>query len=164
MKYVHGHTRAGWMSRTYQAWVSMRERCGNQTRRGYKNWGGRGISVCERWLTFANFLADMGERPDGKSLDRVNNDGNYEPNNCRWATASEQALNRRRRTTDHIQHNTAATRNACAKLSEDQVRYIRRTYVPRKHPTLQELAAELGVSPSLVHLVAKRKAWKEITQ
>lgn len=83
--------------RTNASWSAMRERCRNPRHPGYAYYGGRGITVCERWLnSFANFLADMGPRPEGKTLDRFpNNDGNYEPGNCRWATARQQQANRR---------------------------------------------------------------------
>lgn len=80
---------------TYRVWAEMRRRCSDTGRQGYKNYGGRGIKVCERWLDYTNFLADMGERPNGLSLDRKDNDGNYEPDNCRWATRHQQVLNRR---------------------------------------------------------------------
>ena len=83
---------------TYRSWYGMKSRCLNAKQAAYKNYGGRGITVCERWLSFKNFLADMGPRPSPKhSIDRwPNNDGNYEPSNCRWATATEQARNRAR--------------------------------------------------------------------
>jgi hypothetical protein len=83
----------------YEIWSSMKKRCGNQNHHAYSRYGGRGIAVCVRWgADFAAFLADVGPRPSPKhSLDRINNDGNYEPGNVRWATASEQAKNRRPR-------------------------------------------------------------------
>jgi hypothetical protein len=96
---THGHAGDGRMSPTYKSYRKMVERCTLKTADNYAYYGGRGIKVCERWLdSFENFLADMGERPDGKTLDRYpNGDGNYEPGNCRWATKSEQAFNRRKR-------------------------------------------------------------------
>ena len=96
----HGHYVNGRASRTLQSFVSMKERCSNPNKTQWKDYGGRGIKVCELWSGengFANFLAEMGERPAGKTLDRYpNGDGNYEPGNCRWATHDEQQTNRRK--------------------------------------------------------------------
>lgn len=91
----HGHDRKGNQSKTYRAWYHMKERCGNLNCKEYKYYGGRGICVCERWLQFDNFLKDVGEIPKGLTLDRINNEGNYEPNNFRLATMKQQANNRR---------------------------------------------------------------------
>lgn len=80
----------------YRSWAHMKERCFNPKHHAYDQYGGRGITVCARWLQFENFLADMGERPKGMTLDRFpNNDGNYEVSNCRWATPSQQQINKR---------------------------------------------------------------------
>lgn len=81
----------------YSCWDNMKARCYNTKNTRYKDWGGRGIRVCDRWLeSFAHFYEDMGDRPKGKSIDRIDNDGNYEPTNCKWSTPQEQALNKRR--------------------------------------------------------------------
>lgn len=80
----------------YQAWSSMRQRCLNPNNPQYCDYGGRGISICERWEVFETFLEDMGKRPAGLSIERKNNDGNYEPSNCVWATRTKQNRNTRR--------------------------------------------------------------------
>jgi hypothetical protein len=80
----------------YSVWAAMLRRCRRPNENSFSRYGGRGISVCVRWLDFANFIADMGRRPSSDySLERINNDGNYEPGNVRWATAKDQARNRR---------------------------------------------------------------------
>lgn len=95
-KTIHGYARDSIPSREYRTWQSMKQRCLNQRCREYKYYGGRGITICDRWLHFENFLADMAPRPQGTDLDRVDNDGNYEPGNCRWASRTTQMLNTRR--------------------------------------------------------------------
>lgn len=99
----HGHARSGGgnkrlTSPEYRSWKAMLERIRNPNSPNYHLYGGRGITVCQRWLGesgFSNFLADMGPRPNGKSIDRIDVDGNYEPDNCRWATLKEQRRNQR---------------------------------------------------------------------
>lgn len=118
----HGHCVNG-VSGEYNSWYGMLQRCTNPNRRYYHRYGGRGIKVCERWFSFANFIADMGPRPDKHSLDRVDNDGDYTPENCRWAPQSTQM------------RNTARTKTLCVNGIEKP---------------LVEWAHELSVRPNVL--------------
>ena len=95
---THGDSAYGRLTAEYRAWTAMKTRCTNPKIARYGDYGGRGIKVCQRWTeSFESFLADMGRRPSPRhSLDRINPDGDYAPDNCRWATSREQAMNQRR--------------------------------------------------------------------
>lgn len=98
LKIEHGHARSSGVARptpTWSSWNSMIRRCNDKNARDYHLWGGRGITICDRWGNFSAFLEDMGVRPAGTTLDRIDNEKNYEPGNCRWATKQEQGRNRR---------------------------------------------------------------------
>lgn len=89
----HGHNINGRHTRTYSSWHDMRRRCRDKNHKSHANYYDKGITVCERWKEFINFLSDMGERPEGKTLDRIDSNGNYEKDNCKWSTHKEQANN-----------------------------------------------------------------------
>ncbi|KKL61320.1 hypothetical protein LCGC14_2196500 [marine sediment metagenome] len=91
----HGHNRRGKVSKTYMTWAGMMQRCYNLKDKSYPRYGGRNIKVCARWFEFENFLEDMGEKPEGLTLERVDNSKGYTPDNCKWATIIEQANNKR---------------------------------------------------------------------
>src|SRR5258708_6328911 len=87
---THGQSHAP----EYKVWKTIRDRCNNPKSKKYPYYGGRGIKLCERWNDYENFIADMGPRASGMTIERVNNDGDYEPSNCKWATQAEQNRNR----------------------------------------------------------------------
>lgn len=92
---IHGHNSRKYRTPTYRTWYAMIQRCTNPNYKYYYLYGGRGITVCERWRDFTNFLADMGERPEGLTIERIDNDKGYYLDNCKWATIEEQNRNKR---------------------------------------------------------------------
>jgi len=115
-KIIHGHSLQNNKTSTYQIWKSMIKRCSNSNDRYYANYGGRGIKVCHRWKKFENFLKDMGEKPNGMTLDRIDNNGHYCMENCRWATRKQQMRNTRRNRLITINNKTKCLSEWCEEL------------------------------------------------
>jgi hypothetical protein len=140
---THGQTVGGYTPE-YRAWLKMRERCLNPNTEMFPAYGGRGIKICERWKSFENFYLDMGRKPSRNySLDRVDVDGDYEPGNCRWATANDQARNKR--------NNTLTTEKADA---------IRNLYSSGRK--VRDIAREVGCGYHSAWKVAHNIQWTRL--
>lgn len=133
--------------RTYRSWRRMKNRCLNEKCADYRNYGGRGIKICDRWInSFENFFEDMGERPLRMSLDRINVNGNYEPNNCRWATNEQQCNNTRSNV--FISWN-GRTQTIMQWAKELNISYARVRYFNKKGQTIGDIVENLHENPEL---------------
>jgi len=136
----HGHTINGKNTKTYNIWHDIRQRCYNPNNKRYKDYGGRGIKACVRWNRFKNFLADMGECPDSLVMDRINNNGNYEPSNCRWTDIKTSNRNKR-----------------VIKLSIKKANKIRELYL--KGYLQREIAKQFNIGQNTISLIVNNKQW-----
>ena len=141
-------------TKEYDAWRNIKRRCTNSKRPDFKYYGGRGITICDRWRSFAAFYADMGDCPPGCSVDRIDNDLGYSPENCRWADARTQSRNRR---IPHTSINVGSA-HGMAKINDDIARHIYRSRGPNR-----QIAAQYDVSESLVRQIKNRKIWIHAT-
>jgi hypothetical protein len=142
----------------FRTWSAMKQRCQKPTHKAFPRYGGRGIKVCERWQTFANFYADMGPRPSKQhSLDRINNDGHYEPSNCRWATRIEQNNNRRDNVRVTISGKTQTLTQWGREAGTDVMRVFRR--IKKGWPIEKALTAP--VKPAMGMKIASAKLTDE---
>lgn len=142
----HGHTHSNGqvsVTPTYNTWRAMRKRCENVNHDNYVRYGARGIVVCERWQTFNSFLADMGVRPAGMTIDRIDPNGNYEPENCRWATNEQQNANQRPYPNWKIDYSTAQTIRARVNGGESR----------------KAVAADFGISYSQITKIMLGMRW-----
>lgn len=169
-----GESNGNWRGGTtkhplYLIYCDLKARCSRKSHPRYDYYGGRGISVYSEWVEdFWAFVRDVGERPEGVSksgralysLDRIDNDGNYEPGNVRWATNSEQAVNRRRSAYAGV---LRGSRQATSKLTEDDVLDIVRRIPEMERGGQRRLAEEYGVSVSLINNIWKGKIWNWLT-
>lgn len=131
----------------------MLQRCGNPDRADWPRYGGRRIAVCQRWRRFENFLSDMGVCPAGLTLDRIDNNGNYEPGNCQWTGWEQQYRNRR---------SNGGERHPNAKLSVEDVAQIR--WLASRGVTHRRLGSLFGVSGSNVGYIVRREAWRDLAR
>lgn len=197
-QFKHG----GCLTPEYKSWGQMLNRCRNPNAHNFKHYGGRGVTVCERWKQFANFLADMGPRPHGHSIDRRDNNGNYEPGNCFWATKEEQARNKRTSRSIECRGRRMRLQEAAeivgisrqrlmsrldsgwtdyqaaetpvggvegedhvnAKLTADDVRFIRTNCGRGRSAGYRAMARKFGVDPATIRRAVLGKSWSALNQ